>query len=87
MPTCKDCIHYKVCDDYMQQQVETNGVKCDYFKDCVENNKDEAEDLLMLAIRGEILRLNEEKSKRRQQQIREFISKSYEQLIEIRGTR
>lgn len=50
----------------------------------IENNKDEAEDLLILVIRGEILRLNKEKSKRRQQQIREFISKSYEQLIEIR---
>lgn len=50
----------------------------------IENNKDEAEDLLIFVIRGEILRLNEEKSKRRQQQIREFISKSYEQLIEIR---
>lgn len=50
----------------------------------IENNRDEAEDLLILVIRGEILRLNEEKSKRRQQQIREFISKSYEQLIEIR---
>lgn len=53
----------------------------------IENNKDEAEDLLILIIRGEILRLNKEKSKRRQQQIRKFISKSYDQLIAIRGTR
>ena len=46
--------------------------------------EDEAEKLLILVIKGEVIRLDKEKSKRRQQQIRDFISKSYEQLIEIR---
>ena len=62
--------------DFDNQQLEKA-----YF---VENNKDEAEDLLILAIRGEIIRLHKEKSKRPKQQIREFISKSYGQLIKIR---
>jgi hypothetical protein len=49
--------------------------------------ENEAEELLITAIRGEVIRLHKEKSKRRQQQIREFISKSYEQLIEIHRRR
>jgi hypothetical protein len=55
---------------------------------CVFTEKEnEAEELLITAIRGEVIRLHKEKSKRRQQQIREFISKSYEQLIEIHRRR
>lgn len=65
--------------DFDNQQLEKLNL--------VYNGKDEAEELLLLTIRGEVIRLHEEKSKRSQQQIREFISKSYDQLIAIRGTR